>query len=111
MIEVAKNTCVDAMTHNSNLSTRKIVDLLSESELKIIVDKSTIARTLNNLDYWYKKTKLRVKNYDQQKMGHIDLYIRHINSTKFYPAFFTDECTFTWITLQEVDRLKLMKMA
>ena len=49
MIETAKNFCIDAITHNSNLSTRKIVNLLSESELEIIVGKSKIARTLNNL--------------------------------------------------------------
>ena len=67
MTEAAKNFCIDAITHNSNLSIWKFVKLLSESELEIIVGKSTIARTLNNLGYRYKKSKLRVKNYDQQK--------------------------------------------
>ena len=42
---------VDAITHNNNLSTRKIVNLLSESELKFIVYKSPIARILNSLAY------------------------------------------------------------
>ena len=49
MTEAAKNFCMDAITRNNNLYTRKIVNLLSESELEIIVCKSTIARTLNNL--------------------------------------------------------------
>ena len=56
MTEADKNFCIDAITHNSNISTRKIVNLLSSSELEIIVDKSTFARTLNNLGYRYKKT-------------------------------------------------------
>ena len=46
--------CIDAITHNSNLSIRKIVNLLSESELEIIVGNIKIARTLNNLGYRYK---------------------------------------------------------
>ena len=38
--------CIDAITHNSNLSIRKIVNLLYKSKLEIIVRKSTIPRTL-----------------------------------------------------------------
>ena len=48
MTEAAKNFCINAITHNRNLSTRKIVNLLSEFELEIIVGKSAIARTLNS---------------------------------------------------------------
>ena len=51
MTEAAKHFCIDTITHNSNLSTRKFVNLLSKSELQIIVSKRTIARTLNNLGY------------------------------------------------------------
>ena len=57
------------MTHNSNLSTKKIVNLLSEFELEIIVVKVTIAKTLNNLGSRYKIPIFSVKNYDQQKNG------------------------------------------
>ena len=102
MTEAAKYFCIDAITHNNNLP---------ESELEIIVGKSTIVRTLNNLGDRCKKTKLRVKNYDQQKMASIDWCMRHVNSTNFYPAFFTDECTFyldspsgsRWVKVDEVN--------
>ena len=57
MTEAAKIFCIDAIALNSILSTRKIVNLLSESELKIIGCKSTIARTLNNFGSRYKKNK------------------------------------------------------
>ena len=50
MTEAVKNFYLDAITHNSNISTRKTVKLLFESELEIIDDKSIIARILNNLD-------------------------------------------------------------
>ena len=57
MTEAAKYLyVVDAITHDSNLLTRKTVDLLSE--LEITIDKSTITRTLNNLSYRSKKFKL-----------------------------------------------------
>ena len=49
MTEAAKNFCLDAITHNSNISTRKTVKFLSESELETIDEKSIIARILNNL--------------------------------------------------------------
>ena len=67
MTGAAKNFCADSITHNSNLSTRLIAHLLSESELEFIVGKSTIARTLNKISYRCKKPKLIVKNYNQQK--------------------------------------------
>ena len=54
MTEAAKSFCIDAITHNSNISAWKTVKLLSESELKIIVGKSIIARILNKLSYRYK---------------------------------------------------------
>ena len=39
MTETAKSIFIDMITHNSNLSTRKIFYLLSESELEIIIAK------------------------------------------------------------------------
>ena len=49
--KAAKHFCIDAIRHNSNFSTRKIINLLFESELEIIVNKRIITRTLNNLGY------------------------------------------------------------
>ena len=49
MTEAAKNFCLEAITRNSNILTRKTVKFISESELEIIVIKSIIARILNNL--------------------------------------------------------------
>ena len=39
------------------------------------------------------KPKIRVKDYDK-KIERIDWCTKHENSTNFYSAFFTDECTF-----------------
>ena len=36
MTEAAKNFCINAIAQNSNLSTRKIANLLTESALKIL---------------------------------------------------------------------------
>ena len=61
MTEAAKNFCVDAITRNDNLSERMIVYLFSESELETIVNKRTIARTLNNLGYKYKNLNFNLR--------------------------------------------------
>ena len=44
MNEAIRNFCMDAIKHNSNLSTLKIFKLLSEFELEIIIDKRTIVK-------------------------------------------------------------------
>ena len=68
MIEAAKNFCINAIMQNSNLLTRKIVNLISESELEIIVGKSTITIILNNLSYKCKNLNLELRTMANKKL-------------------------------------------
>ena len=67
MTEAAKKLLHGCYTDNNILSAKKIVNLLSESELEIIVGKNTIAITLNNLGYRYKSLNLESKTIINKK--------------------------------------------